>query len=520
MIYYLNENFPNVNFILKKFLLLNKEVLYNILKLKFYNYLISESNIERATDFYLSEFRSIIKEVKARNFERKNAYFINILKNPHILRNKNIFEDLYERFIFKLNKDITNFLFNPVMPNQSAATMFYDNSSNSNSNLFMENNGDNTEAQPQAQAQIDVDSQSSQSQMDTSNNHNNANNQDDNCGREEEIKDLSKLSTMEEYSDFEEDVEAYTPCNVNSGDNAIASTTNEFSVTQSPAVSGTSSAFKSKFLINLDFMNFIETGQIQPQPEIQPQQQVNNVNATFSTKPVVNANNITPNYSNSTTSLPDLNANIYSLHKPYVPMPKKNETLKEKYPLLKQFKPKYTKRENIDKKILRKFKAFLLAQFKSKELNLTNSDKNFWIMFINGNIFPPLKYTDNNTGEFVDFKSLNSNFINWLFSKRGAEQFYNNFITKEGENVINFLMGEYLVHKTEDIKQLEFYVKNLYKVFTVKKTMAPKPIEDPFMIEDENIKMRFRERSREFCDDEYNSIRYFGGYESQDDDEE
>jgi hypothetical protein len=232
----------------------------------------------------------------------------------------------------------------------------------------------------------------------------------------------------------------------------------------------------------------------------------------------------------SSNSLPDLNANYYQLHKVYVPPVKKNETIKDVYPLLKQFKPRYTKRENIDKKIIRKFKTFLKDSYKSKELasfnNGSSCDKNFWIMFINGNILPPIKYTDSNTGEVVDFKSFNAAFMNWLFSKRGAEGFYNAFVAKEGENTINFLTDEYLVHKIEDIKQLDFYVKNLYKIFTCTKTQAPKPKSnassvkaDLFDIQDENLKMRFRERSREFDMEECNGIRYYG-YNSDKSDEE
>jgi hypothetical protein len=228
-------------------------------------------------------------------------------------------------------------------------------------------------------------------------------------------------------------------------------------------------------------------------------------------------NNIELSTALPSTSSPDLNSNYYQLHKPFVPTIKKQENLKERYPLLNQFRPKYTKRENIDKKILRKFKAYLVSESKAKQLNMTFCDKNFWIMFINGNIFPPLKYTDTNTGEFVDFKSFNSNFMNWLFSKKGAEQFYNSFIANEGDNTVNFLTDEYLVHKIEDVNQLDYYVKNLFKIFTFKKNMAPKPIEDPFK-EDSSMKMKFRERSREFDVDECNEIR-FSGYRSDKSDE-
>lgn len=150
-------------------------------------------------------------------------------------------------------------------------------------------------------------------------------------------------------------------------------------------------------------------------------------------------------------------------------IPKKvsnDEKFNDKFPLLKNFRPKYTKRENVDKKILRKFKLFLKEKFKNKTLNIEDNDKNFWIMFINGNSFPPMKYTDNNTDEVVEFRSFNSKFLTWLFSKKGACSFYEQFVKEQLEKVASSIVKDYNIMDKVDIDQLEFYIVNMQAIFT------------------------------------------------------
>jgi hypothetical protein len=432
--------------------------------MKFYHILITEGRQEEAAEFYISELRGIIKETKKRNFEKKNNYFINLLKNPTALKDRKIFEELSERFLFTFNKYLTSFLYNPGgVGNQSPSLMSLDEGSNQ---ITDESVNDTI-----ASSNVNMDAEPI-------------------CNAEREIKDLSKLSTMDDYSDFEDEL----PCYQQDG------ASNDFPSAGPAGETNIGPTFKSNLFLTTEFGELIELNINQPQAIPHAFIPVNNLEV--STLP--------------STGTPDITSNYFQLHKPYVPNIKKQENIKDKYPLLNQFRPKYTKRENIDKKILRKFKAFLIAESKAKQLNMNYCDKNFWIMFISGNILPPLKYTDNNSGELVDFKSFNSNFMNWLFRKKGAEQFYNSFIAKEGDNTVNFLTDEYLIHKIEDINQLDYYVKNLYKIFTFKKNTAPQPIQDPF--NDESLRVRLRERSREFDVDECNEIR-FSGYRSDGSDE-
>lgn len=147
------------------------------------------------------------------------------------------------------------------------------------------------------------------------------------------------------------------------------------------------------------------------------------------------------------------------------------EKLKDKFPLLRAFRPKYTKRENIDKKILRKFKLYLKDRMRNKTLDLENGDKNFWIMFINGNNFPPMKYTDANTEETVEFKSFNSKFLVWLFSKKGAVDYYQQFVQDRAVTVLDTLVTDYKISEKDDISQLENYIKNLSVIFQENSTM-------------------------------------------------
>jgi hypothetical protein len=187
--------------------------------MKFYNILIAEGKEQQAAEFYISEFRGILKEVK-RNFERKNNYFTNLLKNPSALKDRNVFEELQERFLFTFNKLLTNFLYNPMdLGNQSPSTLssvIDENTTGSTNNINFDNviiNSNDTGPSTNLDAEPI-------------------------CNAEREIKDLSKLSTMEEYSDFEDDVENHLPCYLQDG------ASNDFPSAGPAGVSDIGAAFK------------------------------------------------------------------------------------------------------------------------------------------------------------------------------------------------------------------------------------------------------------------------------------
>jgi hypothetical protein len=166
--------------------------------------------------------------------------------------------------------------------------------------------------------------------------------------------------------------------------------------------------------------------------------------------------------------LDDSSSNYNTYTKNYIPSKKKSqEKLFTKFPLLKKFRPKYTKRENVDKKILRRFKYYLKDKLKCKSISLDIYDKRFWIMFINGNIFPPIKFKDNNTEEEVEFKSFNSKFIAWLFSKNGANELYNLFIKEDLINTIDNIIKDYNINSVKEIEELEYYIRNMPVIFNL-----------------------------------------------------
>jgi hypothetical protein len=293
---------------------------------------------------------------------------------------------------------------------------------------------------------------------------NNNNNQEFCHNNQEEIKDLSQYSTKEEFSDFEDEIEAHEACidSINNNNNENNTTTinetltsNEFhSESSNPNLNvniktnqeqdGYECMYPNKIK---EFINFIEK---------------NNTKAIDKKNPACYSDNNLP-------YIHDTNCNYNMYQKPYIPkLPNTEESLHKKLPLLKNFKPKYTKRENIDKKILRRFKGFLKDKYKSKQIKLDNNnnlDKHFWLMFINGNLLPPMKYIDQNTHENVEFKSFNSKFLLWLFTKKGSREFYDMFILEQGKSVLSSLVADYNVTDSSDMNQLEYYMNNLAFIF-------------------------------------------------------
>ena len=144
-----------------------------------------------------------------------------------------------------------------------------------------------------------------------------------------------------------------------------------------------------------------------------------------------------------------------------------DETLFKKLPILSSFKPKYAKRETIDKKIIRTFKQFIVDLYTNKQFDPnTSKDYSFYIILINKNILPPIDFIDVRTNEKVYFKSFNSNFLLWFFSKEGIKDLYNKFIVIEGDNFINSIVKYYEIMEEEKL-QLINYVNNLPFIFDI-----------------------------------------------------
>ena len=142
-----------------------------------------------------------------------------------------------------------------------------------------------------------------------------------------------------------------------------------------------------------------------------------------------------------------------------------NDILFKKLPILSSFKPKYAKRETIDKKIIRTFRQFIISQYKKKIFNpSTSKDYSFFINLINFNILPPVDYIDVSANEKVHFKSFNSKFLLWFFNKDGIKDLYKNFIEIEGNKIINNIYKYYDITNDEK-NQLINYINNLPYIF-------------------------------------------------------
>ena len=136
--------------------------------------------------------------------------------------------------------------------------------------------------------------------------------------------------------------------------------------------------------------------------------------------------------------------------------------------ITKYFKPSFDKKENIDKKIIRKFRAFLAEAYKKKLIDFRLYDKNFWGFFCNENFLPPLKFDNPDTGEMVEFKSFSNNFIFWLFGKKGSKDLYQMFLNKLGNEF--YLSIKENNHKlaSNPTQQEQFwkYLVNFHLIYT------------------------------------------------------
>ena len=139
-----------------------------------------------------------------------------------------------------------------------------------------------------------------------------------------------------------------------------------------------------------------------------------------------------------------------------------NQILFNQLPILSSFKPKYTKRENIDKKILRSFRKYLYDLSKVITLYPSINESSFYIRFINKELFPPLTYVNPVSQEKISFKSFNSNFLLWFFSFPGIKEYYIKF-TQEQSPVYEF--AHYYELNDHDTNQLKNYINNLPFIF-------------------------------------------------------
>jgi len=155
------------------------------------------------------------------------------------------------------------------------------------------------------------------------------------------------------------------------------------------------------------------------------------------------------------------------------------DKIKSKIPFLREFNIKFTKRENIDKKLIRKFRKYLKTFVLKNQINLENEEDNdFWIAFINEELYPPMKYRSIEQNRVYEFKSFNTTYMAWVFSMNNADVFYREFIKEKGEDVFNSIVNKnkrsidvYDAEEKQNIKEhLKYYILNLAQIFNLNKT--------------------------------------------------
>lgn len=143
----------------------------------------------------------------------------------------------------------------------------------------------------------------------------------------------------------------------------------------------------------------------------------------------------------------------------------KKESKKLITPMLKEFNIRFTKRENIDKKVLRKFRKYLKEKYKTKKINMnsTNVDHDFWRRFSLENILPPMKYIS--IEETVEYKSFNTNFMIWLMSHKGSIELYDMYLQENLDNMVKVFITKFNLNESQELDELRLYIKNLACIF-------------------------------------------------------
>ncbi len=466
----------------------NTELIYMIEKLKFFK-LLGENKIVEAKQFYKEKLLMLIKEVKKQSWENKSKFFILLLKKPNLIGKQDEFlKKYYDKFTFELEKAIRMFLNeeNEEGPDNNDLL-----SSSNNINILS-----SSSIEIKNISKININIENKLEKLNKGNiifneKEKDDKNKDKNNNNEENDKlDFDNLSTKEEFSDFEDELQPKM-CNENEQelniDNLkenknninINTLTNEDNDNieemdldpvnnnnpffMNMSMSSSSKSHKNSYEIENNQQNeeetdyIIDTSSKKNQNFLQAKFKENNYDN-------YNINNENISISNNKT-LKDKEAKKKYNKKT---KNKDEEIIFNQLPFLNSFKPKYIKRETIDKKIIRTFKNYVIKENKEKRLEIdnTNMDQNFFINLINGNLLPPIDFYDEVSGEYIKFNSFNCNYLLWFFSKKGVKEIYNQFINEKGKDFINNI-SEYYEISAEEKNQLNSYIINYPFIFDI-----------------------------------------------------
>ncbi len=171
----------------------------------------------------------------------------------------------------------------------------------------------------------------------------------------------------------------------------------------------------------------------------------------------ININSINNNESHNTIRNSKISINSKGSSKSY-----KSDLRKKK---IKEFKFKQLKRENIDKKILRKFKKFLKTKLKEKKDNEVKNyinNNEFWLEYIKMNLMPPFNYNKEN----ISFKSFNTQYLCWFFEHKFSLELFNIFIKINYDDLLQLVKNTYnLDEETDDYLLLKTYINTMPLIY-------------------------------------------------------
>ena len=143
--------------------------------------------------------------------------------------------------------------------------------------------------------------------------------------------------------------------------------------------------------------------------------------------------------------------------------------LKDIHPFLKTFNPKFLKKENIDKKIFRRFRKYVRKLYKTNsESQIFSENKEFWEIFYKNNLLPPVKITTKKNFE-ITHKSFSNQYLLWLFNQQGVSKLFKNFVNDEKESVITSFVIEYNLENSpekgiiEKLRQYLDFIPDIYE---------------------------------------------------------
>ena len=131
-----------------------------------------------------------------------------------------------------------------------------------------------------------------------------------------------------------------------------------------------------------------------------------------------------------------------------------------KLSVLKKFNFKFVKRENIDKKIIRKFRKYLEEKPRNNyEIPINNYS--FIDSFQQNKLFPPMTTEDG-----IVFKSFNTSYMIWLFTQNNTLYYYNEFIQNNLLDSVKLIVNTFKVTDKTEIGLIRNYLLLMGKVYS------------------------------------------------------